>query len=474
VMGDFFQNCDAHVSDDGKKITFRERQETHPMTTPTTPITASVGEPTPIPERPTLYMSVWWNGSEWRGLGPETNEHSARHDVPTSVLVTIPGTRDASYTAELDNYDGLASEEASHSCVWCGHELSHNMSDISYFSVPFIHPDQPGKMQYHCMRCVIERVFSPTAPREHATHDRLFFERVSKVLDELVPGWMDDVEVSNHDLVEQAIRSLVTAPRAEGGPSSQQIRQAIARAWCHTENERKVMDPDIVIAATTEVCALLYTPPRDRCEVCGGTGTVLGLTSDLAVRHDPCPRCTKETPCDSVSGSSVSSEGTSSMKDTTPGSTSTIARESDTSWPTSATGATSNSAKTATAASDPATVAEEGPYRVERSKQAVGWWEVEPLTTYDGSTIFKEHMDAIDAARIANHAHRTALAVREGEVVRLRKALEPFAKFAGSKFAGTVWEDRPSSPVLFHSFTGSSVTANDFYAARDALQGAAR
>jgi hypothetical protein len=246
VMGDFFQNCDAHVSDDGKKITFRERQETHPMTTPTTPITASVGEPTPIPERPTLYsiLTPYHDGS-WGLTSPSKVPYRVNEkDKPGSVLVTIPGTRDASYTAELDNYDGLASEEAS-----------------------------------------------------------------------------------------------------------------------------------------------------------------------------------------------------------------------------------------TTAASDPATVAGEGPYRVEGKYGCItGMSHV--FAPFNHHNLRDENdvpgYRTRDIVAWMNHAHRTALAVREGEVVRLRKALEPFAKFAGSKFAGTVWEDRPSSPVLFHSFTGSSVTANDFYAARDALQGAAR
>jgi hypothetical protein len=364
------------------------------MTTPTTPITASVGEPTPIPERPTLYsiLTPYHDGS-WGLTSPSKVPYRVNEkDKPGSVLVTIPGTRDASYTAELDNYDGLASEEAS--------------------------------------------------PTTHATHDRLFYERVRKVLDELRPGWMDDVEASNHDLVEQAIRSLAspTAPRAEG-----RVRPCgCVVCVCNDDNKCR--------GCGAKSCATHASPPRDRCEVCGGSGWYGGTRGYPAY---PCPTCTKETPCESGSGSSAASSATSSPQK--PASQSPVV-DANTSNPNGS-------------ASNRATVTGEGPYRVAYERANRMFYVVKP----DGErTCFGKRSIAQHAANLANHAHHTTLAVREAEVVRLRKALEPFAKFAGSKFAGTVWEDRPSSPVLFHSFTGSSVTANDFYAARDALKGAAR
>lgn len=70
------------------------------MTTPTTPpITASVGSPTPIPERPTLYAVVLppQNGDRWlvyNGFAHESIDAYIKYamQIPGSVLVTIPGS----------------------------------------------------------------------------------------------------------------------------------------------------------------------------------------------------------------------------------------------------------------------------------------------------------------------------------------------------------------------------------------------
>jgi len=64
--------------------------------TPPTDITASVSQPTPIPERPTLYAVAYLDprGNEWHVVGgtcitPRTNLSAW---PPGCVLVTIPGS----------------------------------------------------------------------------------------------------------------------------------------------------------------------------------------------------------------------------------------------------------------------------------------------------------------------------------------------------------------------------------------------
>jgi hypothetical protein len=67
-------------------------------------------------------------------------------------------------------------------------------------------------------------------------------------------------------------------------------------------------------------------------------------------------------------------------------------------------------------------VAGEGPYRVEETMH--GNWGVRPGphgTKYHA--VRPDKGEAIAVAGLMNCAHRTALAVREAEVVRLRKAL---------------------------------------------------
>jgi hypothetical protein len=156
------------------------------------------------------------------------------------------------------------------------------------------------------------------------------------------------------------------------------------------------------------------TPPSDRCEVCGGTGTVLGLTSDLAVRHDPCPACTKETPCDSGSGSAsgvASSDcGSAAAGQGTVGASSVGQSSSGTS-------ASSVPAPVSDAAPDPATVAGEGPY-----VPFLAFTEWHILDGNKHSVAYgRSRDDAFYLADKMNHAHRTALAVREAEAVRLRR-----------------------------------------------------
>jgi hypothetical protein len=328
-------------------------------------ICASVGEPTPIPERPTLHSILSpYNDGSWSLASPSTIPYRiVRTDRPGSVLVTIPGTRDA----------------------------------------------------------------SPTEPRAEST------------------------PVADPVAAFRAFCSGNTAPRAEGG-DFKNFHRLLCERFGYTHDERDWQRDQLSLIE--HIAAMIPTPPRDRCEVCGGTPKEVSDARGIKTGWT-CPACTKETPCDSGSGSSVASSATSSPQK--PASQSPVV-DANTSNPNGS-------------ASNRATVTGEGPYRVAYERANRMFYVVKP----DGErTCFGKRSIAQHAANLANHAHHTTLAVREAEVVRLRKALEPFAKFAGSKFAGTVWEDRPSSPVLFHSFTGSSVTANDFYAARDALKGAAR
>jgi hypothetical protein len=252
-----------------------------------------------------------------------------------------------------------------------------------------------------------------------------------------------------------------------------------------TKRIQAMSDDDYVQAMSSGDTGWIKPCPRcTPCEVCGGTKKVPKNPRPSIVRvstnetfqeyyereyMETCPTCTpKETPCESGSGSAsgVASPAREPVADSlgTAGASSVAPSSSA----TSASGAPRQGSD---AASDPATVAGEGPYRVERSKQAVGWWEVAPLTTYDGSTIFKEHMDAIDAARIANHAHRTALAVREAEVVRLRRFAEEMAEYDC---------DYPNSPCLAvhiselgHGMCVGCKAREALKEAHDALKGAA-
>lgn len=42
----------------------------------------------------------------------------------------------------------------------------------------------------------------------------------------------------------------------------EEIMQAVARGWCHPENEKKTMDVDLALAITEEILAL--TPQENR------------------------------------------------------------------------------------------------------------------------------------------------------------------------------------------------------------------
>ena len=41
------------------------------------------------------------------------------------------------------------------------------------------------------------------------------------------------------------------------GVTQEDIMGAVARAWCYPENEEKVMDEKLAIAASIEICKLL-------------------------------------------------------------------------------------------------------------------------------------------------------------------------------------------------------------------------
>ncbi|KKW10620.1 MAG: hypothetical protein UY48_C0033G0008 [Candidatus Gottesmanbacteria bacterium GW2011_GWB1_49_7] len=48
----------------------------------------------------------------------------------------------------------------------------------------------------------------------------------------------------------------VTWKEAMGVVTQEEIMGAVARAWCYPENEEKVMDIELAIAASKEVCKL--------------------------------------------------------------------------------------------------------------------------------------------------------------------------------------------------------------------------
>jgi hypothetical protein len=68
-------------------------------------------------------------------------------------------------------------------------------------------------------------------------------------------------------------------------------------------------------------------------------------------------------------------------------------------------------------------------------------------------------------------ALETDLDALRTENAKLREALEPFAKMGDTRFAGSVWEDKPDVPIIFHSATEVGVTPSDFYLARTTLGG---
>jgi hypothetical protein len=307
-------------------------------TPPTTPIVASVGEPTPIPERPTLYVVIYPDrcGTSWKATRVTADARDIEPATLGAVLVTIPGNRAA----------------------------------------------------------------SPTAPR-----------------------------------AEDRVRPC-----------------GCVVCVCNDDNKCR--------GCGAKSCATHASPPRDRCEVCGGTGTVLGLTSDLAVRHDPCPRCSKETPCESGSKSGSGSVASSSGATSTPASVCSR----PTTEPT-------GSATAADAASDPATVAGEGPYRVEGKYGCItGMSHV--FAPFNHHNLRDENdvpgYRTRDIVAWMNHAHRTALAGREAEVVRLRKALAHIARMRdeGCGCSPVCKCSEPASLEIFRD------TVTDI--ARDALKGDAR
>jgi hypothetical protein len=48
-----------------------------------------------------------------------------------------------------------------------------------------------------------------------------------------------------------------------------QMRQAVARGWCHAKNADKVLDPDLVEAIVAEVLKSLEAEDDEECPVCG-------------------------------------------------------------------------------------------------------------------------------------------------------------------------------------------------------------
>jgi hypothetical protein len=238
----------------------------------------------------------------------------------------------------------------------------------------------------------------------------------------------------------EALRFSPTAPRVEGGDFKNFHRLLCERfGYPHDERDWKRDQ----VSLMEHIAALIPTPPRERCEVCGGTQRVREY-SDLTgyMNERVCPRCTKETPCDSGSGSSVVSRaGTNTQSDTKPA---------------------SDVAASVTAASDPATVTGEGPYRVAYERANRMFYVVKP----DGDrTCFGKRSIAQHAANLANHAHRTALAVREADIKEL---LAAFDDVNGRYIGGS-----PVNGRLGDEIENMAVVAMKIRA-RNALKGAAR
>jgi hypothetical protein len=332
-----------------------------------------------------------------------------------------------------------------YTCVWCNAELNDYSSNPKHSDIAFPHPDRTGIVRHHCLPCVSARVFpgtrdaSPTEPRW-----------VNGELEMRCPDCNGLKAVVNHHRCGDtkqyfdAPHPSPTAPRAEGGEEwIDTAAEHIVLFLTHNIRHNRVNDEKAVIDWVKSCIRRNQqpspTPPRDRCEVCGGTRTVLGLTSDLAVRHVPCPRCTKETPCDSSGSSAASSATSTSSKPVTT----SPAGDADTSKPSGS-----------SSASDPATVAGEGPYRVVKGG---GWGDGELFAVYEGKEFvmtFGDEHHAKTHVNLANHAHRTALAVREGEVVALRAAL--------------------NAVVVCETFKSSDRLSIAVAIARDALKGDAR
>jgi hypothetical protein len=234
-----------------------------------------------------------------------------------------------------------------------------------------------------------------------------------------------------------------TAPRAEGGETKYTTDDLLLiaerRGYDEFSGDGKVIIPWIR--------SLPIIPPRDRCEVGGGTRIYNKAPAYIGW---PCPRCTKETTCESGSGSSVSSEGTTASDQSQHG---------------------THAPTVQAAASDPATVAGEGPYRVEGKYGCIAGMS-HVFAPFNHHNLRDENdvpgYRTRDIVAWMNHAHRTALAGREAEVVRLRKALAHIARMRdeGCGCSPVCKCSEPASLEIFRD------TVTDI--ARDALKGDAR
>ena len=67
-----------------------------------------------------------------------------------------------------------------------------------------------------------------------------------------------------------------------------EILEAVARGWCHPDNEQKVMDEKLAVAIAAEVCAV------DRPLL--GLATTKELIDELAARADVSATCGEAWP----------------------------------------------------------------------------------------------------------------------------------------------------------------------------------
>jgi hypothetical protein len=96
---------------------------------------------------------------------------------------------------------------------------------------------------------------------------KMFVTRVADA--KQVTGYIEHLEQSS-----AALPSLVLPPFAAPASQWDAIMGAVARGWCAPENERKIIDNDLVGAITREVCATL----AGRCRAQGGETSLDGLT----------------------------------------------------------------------------------------------------------------------------------------------------------------------------------------------------
>lgn len=72
------------------------------------------------------------------------------------------------------------------------------------------------------------------------------------------------------------------------------IRGAVARGYCHTENVHKVLDADLCDAIVIEVAKLFHAEDREekmKCKECDGQGWYTGMVGQDTPEQIQCQNC---------------------------------------------------------------------------------------------------------------------------------------------------------------------------------------